>query len=93
MKTIVISFLILFVIYALKRAHYAFIDYLCEKYVKEKHFCNKCRNAFVLTRKYRKLTHCLECGEELTTLFPLKKEVEVEPKEVFEEFKEERKEE
>ena len=93
MKTIVILFLISLLIFMLNRAYDCFISYLSQRYVREKHFCNKCRNAFVLTRKYRKLTHCLECGEELTTLFPLKIEVDVDPEEVFEEFNEERKDE
>ena len=32
----------------------------------EKHFCNYCKNGYILTKKDRELTHCKDCGRPLT---------------------------
>ena len=89
MYLIIILLLVSSLIFACRKAVEFFSDYLYEKYASKKHFCNKCQNAFILRKKDRALTHCLECGEALTELFPLNLEnleFEEKSKEVFEEF-------
>lgn len=39
---------------------------LCNDYANEKHYCNHCKNAFIMNKEERALTHCPECGRPLT---------------------------
>ena len=71
MKNIIIFLIILIVIVALIAVIYYLkykkhLDQVIEDYMYEKHFCNRCKAAFVMTRSDRKKTHCDFCGQPLT---------------------------